>query len=180
MNIVLCLCHKDVKKWLLFFLLRVQVITEWERWFPFKTTLKSLQVLFFSFFFWFPLKQMVFAWFFSGFPLKQWNNAMKLVSKVHEVLLCVGNQLGQKSKFLSGAWERISCWVLVWGHWSLGSSQLVHPLLETSFHLLTFSSNNNPHPRVSKANLFCLFFPSLLPNCCATSVRQGLVSEFLN
>ena len=40
---------------------------------------------------------MVFAWFFSGFPLKQWNNAMKLVSKVHEVLLCVGNQLGQKS-----------------------------------------------------------------------------------
>ena len=52
---------------------------------------------------------MVFAWFFSGFPLKQWNNAMKLASKVREVLLRVGNQLGQKSKFLSGAWERISC-----------------------------------------------------------------------
>lgn len=50
---------------------------------------------------------MVFAWFFSGFPLKQWNNAMKLASKVREVLLRVGNQLGQKSKFLSGAWERI-------------------------------------------------------------------------
>lgn len=106
---------------------------------------------------------------------------MNLVSKVHQVLLCVGNQLARIQKvslrclgkdiLLNLGLRSLEPWF---------RNQLVHPLLEASFHLLAFSSNNHPYPRVSKANVFCLFFPSLLPNHCATSVRQGLVSESLN